>query len=177
MWPGFDGLGWILGIDVRASASVAGDHPVVVIGRCGLVWTNVVGTTLAANSSQKRGLLVYIADRSGRNEVAKRHKVSVCRQVTEQVNRQRNQYAHGTTRSWASGITEDQLWEPHVVVGMTPPRFLDEFRYPAQGNNIISGKYDGYVGATKRIHDCLGGILQQLEGDISVSRDPSEGVA
>ena len=132
---------------------------------------------MAANSSQKRGLLVYIADRSGRNEVAKRHKVSACRQVTEQVNRQRNQYAHGTTRSWASGITEDQLWEPHVVVGMTPPRFLDEFRYPAQGNNIISGKYDGYVGATKRIHDCLGGILQQLEGDISVSGDPSEGVA
>ena len=75
---------------------------------------------------------VYIAEPAMRKEVAKRHKTSVYQQITNRIDRQRNDYVHAR-RSWAKALTEDQLWEGQVTIGMTPAKFLEEFHYPAQG--------------------------------------------
>ena len=109
---------------------------------------------------------VYIAESGRSKELAKRHRTSVKQQITERISRQRNEYMH-PKRSWASGITENQLWEGHVTIGMTPTKFLDEFHYPAQGKNMMVGKYDGYVDETRKILDCVGSILQKFETDLT----------
>ena len=111
---------------------------------------------------------VYIAEPAKSKEVAKRHKTSVYQQITNRIGRQRNDYVH-PNRSWASGITEDQLWEGDVTIGMTPAKFLEEFHYPAQGNDMMAGKFDGYGAETTKILDCIGSILHDLETDIAGS--------
>lgn len=111
---------------------------------------------------------VCIPEHGTRSKVVKRHKTSVYQQITKHISTQRNDYVH-PNRSWVSGITEDQLWEGHLAIGMTPTRFLDEFHYPAQGEDMMVRKFDGYVAETTRILDCLGEILQELEADIADS--------
>ena len=63
---------------------------------------------------------VYVTDRETRTNLDKRLQGRVYEEVTKHVIEQRNQYTHGARRSWGSGITEDQLWESLVAVGMTP---------------------------------------------------------
>ena len=108
---------------------------------------------------------VYIAESGHRTKVVERHKTSVYQQITERIRKQRNDYVH-PNRSWASGITEDQLWEGHVAIGMTPTKFLDEFHYQVQGKVLIDGKYDGYAAETTLILDCIGFVLEDFEGDL-----------
>ena len=109
---------------------------------------------------------VYIAEPEKRTELAERHRTSVKQQITKRINKQRNDYVH-PNRSWASGITEDQRWEGHATIGMTPTKFLDEFHYPAQGKDMMVGKLDGYVAETTKILDCVGTILQEFEADLT----------
>ena len=109
---------------------------------------------------------VYTAECAKRKEIAKQHQASVYQQITKRIDQQRNDYVHAR-RSWASGVTEDQLWEGQVTIGMTPTKFLDEFHYPAQGNDMMAGKYDGCVAETTKIFDCIGEILQKFEADLT----------
>ena len=111
---------------------------------------------------------VYIASRDAGRKISKRYRERVKEQIAEPIKRQRNDYVH-PNRSWASGVTEDQLWEGQVVIGMTPSKFLDEFHYPAQGNDMMEGKYDGYVAETTKVLECIGEILHELEVDIADS--------
>ena len=111
---------------------------------------------------------VYITEPEKRKEVTKSHQASVYQQITKYISRQRNDYVH-PNRSWVSGHTEDGLWEGNVVIGMTPSKFLDEFHYPAQGKDLLVGKFDGYVVETAKILECIGEILKELEADIADS--------
>ncbi len=108
---------------------------------------------------------VYVDVTDDANEVTKRYHAQVTQRVTRRIKDQRNTYAHGGTRSWGSGITEDHLWEGMVTIRVTPKRFLAEFHYPAEADFVTTGKYDGYVEETEKILDCLGSILQELEMD------------
>ncbi len=109
---------------------------------------------------------VYIAETERRMEVGKLHSTNVYQKITKRIDKQRNEYVH-PRRSWARGITEDQLWEGQVVIGMTPRRLLNEFYYPVQGDNMMLGKHDIFVGETNRILDCIGAILQEFEADLT----------
>ena len=62
---------------------------------------------------------VYIAEATNRSEIAKRYTARVRQEISKIVDRQRNDYVH-PRRSWASGITENQLWEGSVAAGVTP---------------------------------------------------------
>ena len=109
---------------------------------------------------------VYIAKPTKRKKVANRHHKSVYQQITKSIDRQRNDYVH-PRRSWASGITEDGLWERNVTMGMTPAQFLREFHYPVEGNDLMTGKYNNFVIATEEVLDCIGAILQEFEADLA----------
>ena len=112
---------------------------------------------------------VYLAESTAADEIAKRHKERVYKQVTVLVDKRRNEYAHGTTRSMSSGITEDELWEGMVASAMTPIRFLDEFHYLDEGSKVICGNYDFLADTTTTILDRLGSILGELETDMTGS--------
>ena len=109
---------------------------------------------------------VYVPDHETRTSLAKRLKRRVYEEFTRYIDEQRNQYTHGARRSWGSAITEDQLWEPLVAVGMTPQKFLDEFHYPEEGTNLSSGKHHRFVALTTSSCDRIGSILQELEAQI-----------
>ena len=109
---------------------------------------------------------LYIAEPVERKKVAKRHRTSVYEQIAKQIKKQRDSYVHGAVRSWVSGITEEELWEKFVAGGMTPRSFLEEIRYPMEGNNVKSGKHDWFVAATEAAIGSLGSIFQSLEADI-----------
>ena len=110
---------------------------------------------------------VYMPDSEERTDLDKRLCGRVYEEVTQHISEQRNDYIHGARRSWGSGTTEDQLWESLVAMGMTPQNFLEEFRYPDIGNNVMSGKYREFVDATTIYCDRLGSILEELEENIS----------
>ena len=52
---------------------------------------------------------------------------------------------------------------------MTPAKFLEEFHYPARENDMMAGKFNGYVAETTKILDCIGSILHDLETDVAGS--------
>lgn len=110
---------------------------------------------------------VYVPDRETRTNLDKSLQGRVYEEVTKHIREQRNRYVHGALRSWGSGVTEDQLWESFVAVGMTPQNFLGEFHYSVEGNNVGSGKHDWFVDLTTILCDRLGSILQELEANIS----------
>ena len=49
---------------------------------------------------------------------------------------QRHSYLHGGKRSWASGISEDGLWEQEVFLRLMPEQLLGQFVYPADSDRI-----------------------------------------
>ena len=156
---------------VSLSASSNDDMPHVEVGK--LVDYHFRSWFIHANTLAERACSIidrttgiYLADSVPEGQIAKRHKQSVHEEVSVLVEKQRNAYAHGTTRSWASGITEDRLWERLVASSMTPTRFLGEFRYPAEADNVGNAKYHWLVDATTTVCDSLGSILQRLERDI-----------
>ena len=110
----------------------------------------------------------YIADPAKSKQISEHHQTVVNRRIRQRVRRQRNDYLHAR-RSWASGVTEDELWENLVSGGMTPAKFLNEFRYPALAADATRGKYDDFIGETTNIHDSVGSILQGLESDLTAS--------
>ena len=109
---------------------------------------------------------MYVTDSSLAKELTKRHKGHIYEQITQRVDAQRNEHAHGTTRSWSKGITEDQLWELSVSIGMSPSLYLDQFFHSPQGESTIRGKYDFYLPLTNCILDGLGKILYDFEQDL-----------
>lgn len=109
---------------------------------------------------------LYIVESRNHLRVSKRYRTSVHDQVTTRIERQRNDFLHAN-RSWATGITEEGLWEGHITIGMTPARFLGEFHYPAQGSHILAGKYGGYTFETSEMFDRIGKILQEFESELT----------
>lgn len=79
----------------------------------------------------------------------------------------RNDYVHPQRRSWSRATTEDGHWEGCVSLGMTPRNHLDEFYYPMEAENEISGIYAKSLLETESIFGSLGSILSELEGEIS----------
>ena len=127
--------------------------------------------TLAERSCEviKGTARVYVDDRETCNKLTKRHTNSIFRQVTKLVDRARHEYAHGTTRSWSSKMTNDDLWEIAVSGGLTPRYSQDEFQYPTMGEIIKSGRYKRFADLAATILDRLGATLHELEDDIAVN--------
>ena len=110
---------------------------------------------------------LYVINPSLAKKLKKDYRKSVYEKITQLVDTQRNEYAHGTTRSWSEGMTKDQLWELSVSIGMTPSRYLDKYFHAPQGESTIRGKYDFFIPYTSRILDDLGNILQDFEQDLT----------
>ena len=111
----------------------------------------------------------YASDPKLADKLAKRYKRRVDQEIINPRRHVRNQYAHGMTdqsRSWASGITEVEGWEGLVAIGMTPQMHRAELGYPADANDILSGKYEYFIDATTEKFDIIGSILQDLETEI-----------
>ena len=110
---------------------------------------------------------LYIPNRMAARKIVKRYCNAVSDdQFYKEINEQRNQFAHGTKRSWVEGVTRDNLWEGLVTIGMTPQLNFDQFLYPnreevTQSCGIIVN------GATKGMLDHIGEILHELEKDIA----------
>lgn len=112
---------------------------------------------------------VHPPAKSQRTQVNRNFKGQVYDEVIKHVQKQRDQYSHGTTRSWVSGLTEEGLWEGMVASGMLPSQFLTKIRYPERGSALLRGKYEGFVGATEEIFTRLGTILRRLEVDLGLT--------
>ncbi len=110
---------------------------------------------------------LYIPNRKAAHKIAKRHCNAVSNnQLYKKIGEQRNQFAHGTTRSWGQGVTEEKLWEGSVAFGMTPQLNFDQFLYP--NREKVTKSYGLVVdGATKGMLDHIGEILHAFEMDIA----------
>lgn len=110
----------------------------------------------------------YIDDSVMREEASERHRTVVDQRIRHPVRRQRNDYLH-PRRSWASGVTEKELWEKLVAGGMTPAKFLSRVWHPTLAEDAMRGKYAGFTCETVNVLDTVGSILQDLESDITAS--------
>lgn len=108
----------------------------------------------------------YIAESGKRTEVTKRYQNKVYEQVTKHVDQQRNNFLHAK-RSWASGSTEEGLWEGQVTEGMILVKFLEEFHYPTVGSHVMAGKYGGLVCGTSEMLSCIGKSLRKFELELA----------
>ncbi len=110
---------------------------------------------------------LYIPNSEVASKIAKRHCNFVrSNEFYEKIRKLRVQFAHGTIRSWGQGVTEDNLWEGSVAVGMTPQLNFDQFLYPDREK--VTQSYGIIVdGATKGMLDHIGEILHELEKDIA----------
>ena len=113
---------------------------------------------------------LYVTDPYQAGEVAKRHKASVKKTLTAHVRASRNEYAHGTTRSWSQALTKERHWERAVAIGVTPKDFLDEYFYSPQGQKTIDGTYYFIAPLTTEMVRNLGMILHHLEEDLMTER-------
>ena len=109
---------------------------------------------------------VYISDQQERKELSSPYKNRV-QEISGQIREIRNEYLHGN-KSWAKGITEDQLWEGIVACGLAPRKFHDEFIYPEQGDFLKSGKYQYFGDGTMDLENRLGLILEEFEHSILI---------
>ena len=119
----------------------------------------------------RRTLDVHLSDPKVRKELAARFRSLVHERVRAHVNEQRNQLVHGDRGSLAQGITEDNLWEGEVSIGLTPRLALEQFHLPAQGIRARAGKYDEFIELTEYRCEQLGQILFELEGELSERGD------
>ena len=103
------------------------------------------------------------------NDMKERFQRRVYREITMHVNRQRQDYLHGFRRSWASGLTEDQLWETSVAVGLLPEMLLEQFVYPEEGQDVQSGGRVFFQARTKEFLAKLGCILHDLEAELGLT--------
>ena len=115
----------------------------------------------------KKTTYLYMSNRTAACKIAKRHCNSVrSNEFYEDIRKLRNQFAHGTIRSWGQGVTEDNLWEGSVAHGMTPQLNFEQFLYP--NREEVAKSYGIIVeGATKGMLDHIGQILHELEKDIA----------
>ncbi len=113
---------------------------------------------------------VYVTDPSKRLDLCKRKRLLIKQQISDRVAKQRNSYVHTSRRSWASGLTEGELWEGFVSSDLTPQKFLKEVRWPEEGNRMASGRYGWFVVLTEDICSSLTSILEGLEKDICQRR-------
>lgn len=108
---------------------------------------------------------VYVGNQENGNEIGRPHKGRV-REISEHLKDIRNDFVH-PNRSWARGITEDQLWESTVAYDLTPGRIHNEFVYPEQGDFLKSGKYNYFADGTTDILNRIGLILEEFEASLS----------
>ena len=119
----------------------------------------------------ERTVQVYSPSSKSSSELTSRYQRRVTREIIRPNSHVRHEFAHGRTdqsRSWASGITEDELWEGMVAIGMTPQMQLVEFGYPSQGSAVLSGKYEQFIDATEGILNIIGSILEELEAEVVI---------
>ena len=115
----------------------------------------------------RRTLDVHLKDPKIRKELAAKFRSLVHERVRAHVSEQRNQLIHGDRGSLAQGITEDNLWEGEVSIGLTPRLALEQFHMPAQGKRAQAGQYDPFKELTQYRCEQLGQILFELEGELS----------
>ena len=70
----------------------------------------------------------------------------------------------------STSITEDDLWEGSVAVGLTPQMSHDDSIYPLMGERAKSGKYRLFADVNNTVIELLGEILHELEEDIEKAR-------
>ena len=114
---------------------------------------------------------IYVDDDITRKEITAQY-VGRVREVPAHLNEIRNSFVHAN-RSWAKGITEDQLWESTIACGLTARRFHDEFVYPEQGELLKLGKYQYFAIGAATIQDRIGLILEEFETSLSSSSAPT----
>lgn len=106
-------------------------------------------------------------------ELAKRALERVNKDIKMRVNKQRQDYVHGFRRSWASGITEDQLWELSVSIGLTPDLLLKDFVYEEESRRLEGNKYLIVEEWTQGILDLLGAIFHDLQVEADAATKPA----
>jgi hypothetical protein len=104
-----------------------------------------------------------------RKGLAKRLRGRVYREISSHVDKQRQDYLHGFRRSWVSGITEDQLWEGNVAVGLLPEMLVEQFFYPKEGQDTHSGKHSPFATVTNELLARVGRILDDLETELGLA--------
>ena len=115
------------------------------------------------------GKTVQVYMKVGYRKLLGRYKNRVEDEVKKIVDRQRNEYLHGDQRSWASGITEDKMWELGIAVGLLPRTLLEEFEYPVEGAKVQSGKRAIFEALTEEALNRLGRMLHDLEVELGLS--------
>ena len=115
----------------------------------------------------KRTTYLYIPNRIAARKMAKLHCDAVSNnQFYKKIEKLRNQFGHGTTRSWVQAVTKDNLWEDSVAAGKTPQLDFDQSLYP--NREKVAKSYGIIVdGVTKGILDHIGEILHELEKGIA----------
>ena len=80
----------------------------------------------------------------------------------------RNTIAHGGSGGTARGLTEGQLWENSVAVGMLPRQFI-EYHYDERGESVHSGDHLDEVIETgvQAFLDDVARLLHDFEQEIS----------
>ena len=128
------------------------------------------GTALVerADGVIKKTTATYLGSKSEASGIAKSYTNRTYTEVRERIERQRNDFSHAR-RSWAKGITEDNLWEAIVTFEMTPRRFLEQFHYPGFGRQAKTGAYDFFVVETPVFIETLGKILTDFEEDLATN--------
>lgn len=92
-------------------------------------------------------------------------------EFTSRVENQRNSYLHANQRSWATGITEDNLWEHGVFIRLNPEALLNGFVYPSQ-HERRSKDYQTLRSATQLIETRIDSLLRDLEAGVTKSQNP-----
>ena len=110
---------------------------------------------------------VYIADNVVRKSINEQYR-SLVEPIRKRLEDLRNEVVHPRGSLGAEGITEDQLWEQNVAVGITAQMLLNEFYWPTRGERIKRGEYNWYVDGTDLLLDELDSIIGELEKDLAI---------
>ncbi len=109
---------------------------------------------------------VYRADRKSIGKLIMRYKQAMNQQKPDILDEIRNSYVHATKQSWAKKVTEEQNWEPAVVIGQTLRIALEAQLYPRQGSRFKSGDYTHFVDAADIFLNDIGKVLGDFEQDL-----------
>ncbi len=115
----------------------------------------------------RKTLDVYCQNLEAKRDIRERHVSAIRSGVKEYAVRQRDSYVHANRGSWSRGITEEQLWEGVISIGMKPRQQLEQFWLPRHGQRAQNGEHDVFATFTHEILTRLGQILQSLEEDLA----------
>ncbi len=129
------------------------------------VYTNAVTLSERVEEVIRRSVDIYVPDKKIAKALIDKHKKQVW-QVIKHFNSVRDDLLHAYRSFFASTITKLGYWEGNVTIGLTPQKFLYEFRFPAEGKRVRAGKYIIIMEGIARLAESHGEILNALEKEL-----------